>query len=302
MTTFSDLLYRVRQQVLGYTKDQAALSELAVAMTPTDTFFTVDTATVTNVSRGLVEIGDELLLVKSFDRTSGTVSVMGGLNGRGFEGTTATAHAVQSLVTADPRFPRVRIKEAINDTIRGVYPALVVFDTAEITNTAVVYEYGMPADATDVWSVADQTVGPSRVWMQGRTWRFNPSASPADFPTGKSVQLFDAVTPGRTMRVKYTKAPKALVADGDDFAAVSGLPERTADLIVFGACARLLPAYDAARLQQSAVEATERAPLVPPSSAAKTAQYYMALYQQRLMEERALMFEENPQVQFFAGA
>jgi hypothetical protein len=34
---------------------------------------------------------------------------------------------------------------------------------------------------------------------------------------------------------------------------------------------------------------------VPPSSATKTAQYYMAMYQQRLEEERMRMFEENPQ-------
>jgi hypothetical protein len=302
VTTFDGLLSRIRQQTLGYTKDQASLSELAVSMTASDTTFAVDTATVTNISRGLVEIDDELLLVKSYDRTSGVVTLMGGLNGRGVEGSTAATHAVQALVTADPRFPRIRIKEAINDTIHGVYPQLLVFATTEITNTSVVYEYGMPADAKDVWSVADQTVGPTKVWMQGRSWKFNPRANTTDFPTGKSVQLFDAVTPGRAMRVTYVKEPSVLVNGSDVFETVTGLSDRCADLITYGACARLLPAYEAARLQQSSIESTERAPLVPPSSASKTAQYYMAMYQQRLAEERALMFDENPQVQFFAGA
>lgn len=302
MTTFDGLLYRVRQQAMGYAKDQSPLGELSVAMTATDTSFTADTATVKNLSRGLAEIDDELVLIKSFDASSGVVQIMGGLNGRGAEGTTPAAHSVNALVTADPRFPRARIKEAINDTIQALYPALVVFATTSITNVSVVYEYGMPADALDVWAVSDQTIGPSQVWMQAMNLRFNPTANTTAFPTGKSIQLFDPVTPGRTMFVKYTKAPSPLVNGSDDFTAVSGLPDRCADLVTYGALARLLPAYEAARLQQTAVESTERAALVPPGSALKGAQFYLGMYQQRLQEERLRMFEENPQTLFFAGA
>lgn len=301
MTTFADLVNRVRQQILGYAKDQLAVTELAQDMTPTDTSFTVDTATIDNLSRGLVEIEDELVLVKSYDASSGVVQIMGSLNGRGAEGTQAAAHGVTTLVTSDPRFPRARVKEAINDAILGVYPDLVVFGYTNISNLAVVYEYGMPADALDVWAVSDQLVGPTQVWMQGTRFRFNPSADPTSFPTGKSIQLFDPVTPGRAMRVKYTKTPVALSADADDFEAVSGLPNRCADLIVWSACARLLPAYESARLQQQAIEATERAPLVPPRSAAQTAAYYYQLYQQRLQEERNRMFLEHPQPTYYVS-
>lgn len=302
MTTFDGLLARVRQQAMGYTKDQEAYAELAASVAPTDTSFTVGTDTVDSISTGLVQIDDELLLVKSYTGTSGVVQVLGGLNGRGAEGTVAASHASGSLVTADPKFPRARMKEAVNDVLQALYPSLVVFATTEITNNAVVYEYGMPADALDVWAVADQTIGPSQMWMQGLNFRFNPTANTGSFPTGKSIQLFDPVTPGRTMFVKYVKAPSPLVSGSDDFATVTGLPERCVDLVVWGACARLLPGYDAARLQQTAVEATERAPLVPPGSATKAAQYYLAMYQQRLEEERVRMFNENPQTISYAGA
>lgn len=295
MTTFDGLLVRIRQQVMGYAKDQAPLGELAADMAATDATFTAAPATITNLSRGLLEIDDELLLLSSYDRTSGVATVMGGLNGRGAEGTTAASHAAHSLITADPRFPRARVKEAVNDVLQALYPSLVVFATTEITNVSVVYEYGMPADALDVWAVSNQTIGPSQVWMQGADYRFNPTADTAAFPTGKSIQLFDSVTPGRTVFIKYTKAPSPLVNGSDDFAAVTGLPERCVDLVVWGACARLLPAYEAARLQQSAVESTERAALVPPGSALKGAQYYLAMYQQRLEEERMRTFAENPQ-------
>lgn len=302
MTTFDGLLARIRQQVMGYTKDQAAYSVLAADMSATDTTLTVSPDTVQSISRGLVEIDDELILAQKFDAGSGVVTVMAGLHGRGAEGTVAASHLSGSLITSDPKFPRVRIKEAVNDVLQSLYPSLCIFGTTEITNISVQYEYGMPADALDVWAVANQTVGPSRVWMQGLTYRFNPTADTSAFPTGKSIQLFDSVTPGMTMLIKYVKAPTALVNGNDDFAAVTGLPERCVDLVVWGACARLLPGYDAARLQMSSVEATERAPLVPPASATRTAQYYLAMHQQRLEEERLRMFNENPQTISYAGA
>lgn len=301
MTTYADLVTRVRQQIMGYAKDQVAVSELAQPMTAADTSFTVGTSTIGSVSQGLVEIEDELVLVKSYDPSSGTVQVMGGANGRGAEGTVAADHDALALVTSDPRFPRQRIKEEINNTILGVYPSLVTFGYTNISNISVVYEYEMPADALDVWAVSDQLVGPSQVWMQGSNFRFNPSADPTSFPTGKSIQLFDPVTPGRAMRVKYVKTPQPLTAASDDFEAVSGLPDRCADLIVWGACSRLLPAYESARLQQQAIEATERAPLVPVRSAAQIAAYYYQMYQQRLDDERSRMFLEHPQPTYYAS-
>lgn len=301
MTTFDGLLARIRQQATGYTKDQSSYAALAVDMLATDTQFTVDTDSVNNISRGLIEVDDELLLVKKYDAPSGVAQIMAGLNGRGAEGTVAAAHAAHSLMTADPKFPRARMKEACNDVLQALYPSLVVFSTTSITNISVVYEYGMPAAALDVWAVSDQTIGPSQVWMQGLNYRFNPTADTTAFPTGKSIQLFDGVTPGRSMLVKYVKAPSPLVNGADDFATVTGLPERCVDLVVWGACARLLPAYEAARLQQTSVETTERAALVPPASAINTAKYYMAMYQTRLAEERARMFADNPQTTFYGA-
>ncbi|UQA91629.1 phage adaptor protein [Streptomyces halobius] len=302
MPTFDQLVTRVRQQLRGYTKDQEALGELAVAMTSGDTSFTVDTDTVDNLSRGLVEIDDELILVKTFDRTTGVVSVMGLANGRGAEGTTAAAHAVNSLVTSSPAYPRARVKEAINDTILALYPDLVVFDTTELTRVAVQFEYELPADVADVWYVTGELIGPTKVWQPLPNWRFNPRAATSDFPTGKSLQQLDGVVPGQKVRVVYAKEPTVLSAGADDFATVTGFPDRVSDVVVWGTCARLLPAAESARLQQQAIEATERAVLVPPQSAVKTAQYYQALYYQRLEEERRRMFHDIPNFATFQGS
>jgi len=291
--TFNDIIARVKQQLLGYTKDQASISYLVAPMTATDTTFMVDPETVTNLSRGIVEIGSEMILVKNYDRATGTVAVMAGLNGRGAEGTTAATHADSSIVTDDPRFPSARIMEAINDTIRGVYPDLYVIDEFEFNKVAARYEYPIPAEADGVYKVVYNTIGPSAVWPPMVNWRFNPVASttpgqvkPTPAPTGKSIQIYDFVVPGRAVRVTFTRPPDILTALSDDFETTTGFPERYVDMITYGACWRLLPAYDAGRLQQQSIEATERAPLVREGSAANVSQYYLALYQKRLDEER----------------
>lgn len=292
--TFDQLVSRVKQQLLGYTRDQASITNITEPMTATDTTFQVDTETVTNISRGLVEIDDELILVKKYDRSTGTVTVTAGVNGRGVEGSTAASHADDSIVTDDPMYPRIRIKEAINDTINATYPDLWVLGAYEFPWVAARYEYPVPTDVEDILNVTTNTIGPSAVWFPNSSWRFNPLASttvgqvkPSPAPTGKTIQVMrDFIVPGRNVRINYMKKPNLLVNNSDDFATVTGYPERYTDLITYGACWRLLPAYESARLQQEAIEATERAPLVPTGAGSNASKYYMALYQQRLMEER----------------
>lgn len=307
--TFDQIVSRVKQQLLGYTRDQASISYLTNDVGATDVQFTVDPETVTNISKGLIEIDDELILVKKYDRSTGTVTVMGGLSGRGAEGTTAAAHTTNTIITDDPMYPTARVKEAINDTIQGTFPDLWVFGDYEFPKIAARYEYPLPVDVEDVYKVTVNTIGPSAVWFPLSSWRFNPSASltagqvfPTPPPTGKSLQIMrDFIVPGRNIRVEYIKKPNVLVNDSDDFATTTGYPDRYIDLITYGACWRLLPAYESARLQQQAIEATERAPLVPTGAGSNASKYYMALYQQRLAEERTRLQRLFDSYQNFNG-
>jgi hypothetical protein len=301
MTTFDQIVRQVRQQLLGYALSQESMSVLSVAMNAGDTTFQADGETIANLSRGLVEIDDELILVKKWDQQSGTVTVLGGTAGRGYEGTAAASHAQNALITSNPAFPRARIKEAVNQTITTLYPELVVFSSTEITKLAPVVEYELPADCADVWYVTGQLIGPSKVAQPLPNWRYNPKARAANFPSGKSIQILDYVTAGQAVKVVYAKTPSALVNNSDEFT-TTGYPERYVDLVVYGTCMRLLPALEAARLQMQAVEATERAPLVPPASAAKAMAMYAQLYQQRLQEERDQLYSDVPNYAFFQGS
>lgn len=299
--TLADMKGRIKQTLQGYTRNQEQITWLSAPMTASDTTFTVDLTTVGLVSRGLVQIGDELLLVSSFNRNTGEVTVAAGTNGRGRENTTAASHSVNDIVTMDPDYPRQRITEAINDTIQATYPDLYVMDSVEFPKVAAKYEYEMPAAAEDVLRVTFDTIGPSRVWPGSQEWRFNPQASTSSngVSTGKSLAVGDFITPGRAIRAVYTKKPGVFTDDSQDYETQIGYPERTIDMIQFGAVARLLTGVESARLQQKSVEATERAPLVPTGAASNASQYFWGMYRQRLNEEVDRLHQLFPSYQTF---
>lgn len=302
MTTFAQLVSQVRQGLLGFSMSQESMTVLMADMTSGDITFQADGETIDAISRGVAEIDDELVLVQKWDQASGTVTVMGGTSGRGFEGTTAAAHTQGALIRSAPAFPRTRIKEAINEAILGLYPQLVVFDSTEFTYNAAQTEYSLPADVKDVWYVTARWVGPEKVSGPIANWRYNPEALASDFATEKSIQIFDSVVPGQTVKVVYAKTPTALSADADVFETVTGFADRVTDLVKYGALKRLLPGLLGGRLQQQAVEAGQRAQLVSARDISQATQMNAALYAERLEEERRLMFAEMPSYATFQGS
>lgn len=288
MTTLADLKGRIKQALQGYTRNQEQITWLSMPALATDTSMTVDPGTAPALSRGLIEIDDELILLNTFNTQAATFSVAAGLNGRGVENTTAAAHAMNSIITMDPDFPNQRITEALNDTIRAVYPDIYGMVGTEFNYAAARFEYPMPADCDSVYKVTIETIGPSKVWKTGRRWRFNPQASTHagdGSPTGKSIQIMDPVVPGRIVRVMYKKAPNVLVNNTDVYETVTGFDSRTTDMIIYGACWRLISSLEPARLAQKSVEATERAPLVPAGSAANASNMYYKMFTERFQQE-----------------
>lgn len=279
---------------LYLTKDQEQYSFATVAVGSTDTTIAADPSTLGNLSNGLIQIDDELILISNINRSTAQLTVLAGTNGRGVEGTVAASHAQNALIVNDPTFPRAAIKQAINDTILGMFPDVFVVKSTTVTKSAPQYEYGLPVDVVDIIQVHSDTVGPSQINFANYHYRFNPMANTTRFPTGKSIQVLDPVTPGRSIWVTYQAEPSPLVNDTDDVGTVTGWnsdANRYSDIIVFGACARLISSYETARLQQGAIEQSERASLVPVQSASKASQYFWQQYQQRLSEERQRLME-----------
>lgn len=287
MPTLQDLINRVRQEVAGFSQDQQQFTYLTANIGNTDLVLSVGDAT--QISRGEVEVDkSELMFINSVNHTTNTITVAP--FGRGWVGSTATSHLANAPIENNPIWPSIRITEAINDTIRGVYPQLWAVGTTQFPKISVVYEYSLPADVEELISVQNQVIGPSHVWQFCRTWRFVGQANTSTGElgnTGKSLFLADDIVPGRQIFVTYRKEPSELVNLTDDFATVTGLPSTAQDVIVWGACSKLTVQLEGPRLTMAAVEASERAQYVQPGSAARVSQYFDTKYQMRLEQEAA---------------
>lgn len=280
MSTFSQLTDQLLMQLYGYTTLQDQSTYLTSGMNEASLGFTV--SDVTAMSRGIVEIGDEIIWVDTVG-TDGTVVVPP--YGRGFRGTTAATHTVGDRVVSSPMFPRQMVKDALNDAIRAVYPDLYgVSNTTFMFNPAV-STYALPSGALDVIAVSWQTTGPSREWLPVRRWRVDKMAATSAFSTGVTVSIYDSIVPGRTVKVTYTKQPSALVNASDDYVTVTGLPASSEDVVRFGAAYRLVPFFDAARLSGQSAEADYSGQPRNQNNAAALSRFILQMYQVRLAEE-----------------
>jgi len=299
MATLQNLVDRVRQEVAGFSQNQQQLTYLTQNITNADLSFTVNDAN--QISRGEIEVdGNELMYVDSKSASTGIVTISP--FGRGFNGSPASSHNSGVKVENNPIWPYVRIVEAVNDTIRGVYPGLFGVAQVSFPKISVVYEYSLPAAAQEVISVQNQLIGPSHVWPFARNWRFVGQADTATGElgsTGKSLYLGDDVVPGRQVLVTYRKEPTTLVNPSDDFASVTGLPDTCQDVIVWGACSKLSVQLEGPRLTMAAVEASERAQYVQPGSASRVSQYFGQLYGQRYEQEAAKLRDRYPLVSHY---
>ena len=293
MPTFAQLVDEVRANLSGYTLRQDRISNLANSGGINATQLNIIIGSAENLAKGIIEIDDELLWINSFDRNSNTLNAIAGF-GRGYGGTTPSPHAENAMVTMTPTFPRVNVKKAINDTINSLYPKLFAVNSVVFTFNAAQVAYPLPDDARDVLFVSWQTVGPSREWLPVNRWRIDRMANVAAFDTTKTVNIYDKIMPGRKVQVYYSTIPNDLTNGNDDFAAVTGLPETSRDVITLGAAYKLLSYLDTGRINLSSAEADINDNKLPSTAGASASKYVFALYQQRLMEESNKLQDRFP--------
>lgn len=281
MSTFSELIDATSLYLYGYTTLQDQATSTAGSVSATD--LTIPVADTTAISRGIIEIDTELMWVDSVNPTNNTVTIAP--YGRGYRGSTATTHSAGSRIASSPLFPRMLVGRAINEAIHAVYPDLFAIGETNLTYSPAVNTYALPAGALQVMQVMWQTVGPSKEWMPVRRWRIDKHAATSVFTSGASLSIYDSITPGRTIKVVYTKAPSLLVNPSDDFATVTGLQSSAEDVIRLGASYRLVPFFDSPHLSGMSAEADFAANLRPVGGASTLSKYMLQMYQVRLAEE-----------------
>lgn len=295
MTTLSELIDEVKTNLQGYTMRQDRITYLANSTGITSTSTSIVVGSATNLAKGVIEIDDELILIDTFDKAASTLTVMPGF-GRGYQQTSAASHNQYAPVIIAPQFPRVSIKNAINDTISSFYPKLWANATTTFTYNSAVTTYALPAEAEDVTHVSWSSVGPSKEWIPVKRWRPDPMANTTAFPTGNTISIYDGITPGRTVQVTYKKAPSRLTNANDVFTTVTGLPESTRDVVVLGASYKLLSYVDAGRVNLTSAESDAADSKIPSTAGSAASRYIFALYQQRLAEESGRLQGQYPTI------
>ena len=293
MTTFGDLIDDVENVVynLGTQRDKVTSLTSNVAVDD----LTIPVADARQCDRGFVEIDSELIAINTVDPGAGVLTAQPW--GRGARGTTATTHSANVKVTNSPRYPRVRMRTEIQQVVDGLYPDLwwIASDETNVVQPPRV-AYPVPAAVDSVISVSVQLIGPSRVWQPVTRWRLDKNADSTSFPTGKSIDLYAGMPPGRQIKVVYRRALGTFTDETTDITTI-GLQERWRDIVKFRAAARMIISTDAARLQLDNIESANRAEGVQSLSPSRVAQQMNVFAQTRMAEEKLRLLREWPSSQ-----
>jgi len=289
LSTFADVIDETTLALTGYTNRQDQATFLTAALSSTALTFTVQDGTV--LTRGIVEIDEELIWVDSFDRTTNIATIPA--YGRGFRNTEPAPHSAGTRVTIAPSFPRSVVRKNVNLAIDGVYPDLFGTYYTTFNFQAAVTTYQLPQEAIDILGASWQTIGPSKEWLPIRHLRMDKMANPVTWNTGKTISIREGIIPGRPVMITYTKKPSNLQFDTDDFTQ-TGLPESAREVIVLGAAYRTAAYLDLGRVPAATAEADAQQGNDPVGSAVNISRYMYQLYQQRLQVEVRRLQEQYP--------
>ena len=292
MSQLGALIEEVLLDLEGYIEDQDVFGTLNASITNSALTFTINGAVFpdgSGFSPGILEVGDELVYVQAIDKTTGIAT--GVL--RGWRGTTATAWPAGTLVRNNPRFPRIAVTRAINNTLKAMYPRVYAIKSTEFTCQAARIRYDLPADVAEVLDVSWSVPGPTRAWQSVRRWDFDRNA-PAVTASGRALELVDAL-PGRTVQVTYQAEPGTLSGLNDEFTTVTGLPSWCEEIVVIGACWRLIQHLDAGTVGTRTAEQRLINGQVPIGSGSQIAKQYAQMFELR-MEQAAERLRQDHDV------
>ena len=280
--TVTRLIDEILAALHGYVRDQSQVTELAEMMD--DTMLLGRVADGSQVSRGLIQIDDELVQIHGAD-AGGAFTVHPW--GRGQGGTTAVAHLPGAKVTQSPLYPRQSVRDGIYWVLREMFPGVFAVREQLYDVDVVRTNYPLPADCWQVFGVEWNVPGPSRMWQRMLRWRMNNTA------TATEIELMGRRWPGQQkLRVLYAVEPPVMY-EFDDLAAY-GYTQNIHDIVVLGTTARLLMLTEPARLQVESVESHGRAEVVDGGTLTQVAQRMYALFDRRVEQESLRLMQRFP--------
>lgn len=299
MTTARELVAETKRHLLSSQREP--MNKLATAVdatTPTLTFI-YDTSAIQAGAH--LQIGLELVYVWAVDTASKTATVE-----RAQLGSTATVHAAGDVAVVNPKFPDFAILKALNDDLLDLSSpinGLFAIRAVEFTASASVGSYDLTSatDVLEILSVRHEMPGVTGSWATVTNYELAQSAG-SGFASGYSLDVFEGVVPGRTLRVTYKASFGALASLDDDVEAVAALPASMQDLPPMGAAIRLVAPREIKRNFTEAQGDPRRAGEVPPGAVQGSMRGLMAVRQQRIANEAARLAQQWPDRGFIPAA
>ena len=284
MTTYNEVVEHTLAEVTSYVRNQESITVLLEDISSSATTLHVDETK--SISRGTIEIDNELMQVKSIDTSESTVEIIPAT--RGWRATEAAAHTAGAIIRTNPIFPRNQVRRAVNDTIKSIN--LPVLKTYEVDFDGVTFAYPLPAGIVEVTGISWNPPDTTGVWQLLKNWRLDRNFYvDGDANSRYAVVLNETPMPGRTMRIQYTQYPNPL-EDGDVFED-TGLPSSCEDVIRFGAMWRLVSTVDPGKLVATSPSSDIVDQPVQAGTGVNISRYIYQLYTVRLEEERAKLID-----------
>lgn len=281
MSALTDLRGEVLNNLSNFGILQGRVGWLRSGIDGDDTTIQIDS--VDAVGEGVIEVDDEQIWLKEFDRAANTGTVAP--DGRGWNGTTAAAHSSGTRVSVEPTFPKKAVDRAINATIERAFPTVWGVATTNVTVNGAVATYALPATAFGIQEVRAQEIGPSGRWYPIHDFSFDGHADTTAYPTGKTITFGGrGIFPGRPVQVVYRRKPSDLTSGMSAFSE-TGLQDSARYAIVLGACAHLVRFADPTRLTSNTAAADEFDSKRPYATATKIANDLESQFQRELVSE-----------------
>lgn len=191
---------------------RVVLGSTALTDASTTTFTLEDVDAPVSVS-DLVQFGDELVLVTA--KTADAVPVY--TCARGYYSSVAAAHAAGTIGVVNPRYPRVRVQEAIKRSFSRFEALGLPLIEASVENRTTGKQYiELPADVREVlqvWYVDTET----GKMVEVPNWRFVENMPTATFTTANVITLPTSIKYGHT---------RIAIRDTTDFQVIYRIPYR----------------------------------------------------------------------------
>jgi hypothetical protein len=289
MSTVGTVIDRTLRQILSGTIEER--NKLSVALTATGTSV-VTTYDIGGLRPGSVfQIDAELFYI--WEAASGTKTLT---VERGYAGTTAATHTAGSIITANPRFPRKMILDAINaemDDLSSPMNGLFCVKTFDIDYNGSDTLLNLPSVTSIIDLISVSLRYTDKDYPVARKVKLVRDLPTDDFTSGFALKFEEQVRSGR-LRVVYKAPFTNVTTETQNLQNIASFPSTAEDILEMGAQIRLVSPREIKRNFTESQGDTRRADEVPAGAVSGSLANLLRMRRDRITAEAARLQRQYP--------